>query len=101
MKLNMYAVYDEKAESYNAPFPLVADGLAIRSFEEACNNPQTDLYKYPGDFKLYCIGTWDDHEGVFESAVPPKYLCTNVKKVKENEISKEIDKLEEALKETK
>ena len=46
---NIYAVYDEKSESYNAPFPLATDGLAKRSFEDACKDSRTDLYKYPGD----------------------------------------------------
>ena len=91
---NIYAIYDEKAEAYNAPFPLATDGLAKRSFEMACTNPSTDLYKYPGDFKLYCIATWDDNKGSFENVVPVKFIATNIRK---NEISEEIDKIEKEI----
>ena len=86
----IYAIYDEKAEAYNAPFPLATDGLAQRSFEMACTNPATDLYKYPGDFKLYCIATWDDSKGSFENIVPAKFIASNVRK---NTISEELAKI--------
>ena len=91
---NIYAIYDEKAEAYNAPFPLATDGLAKRSFEMACTNPSTDLYKYPGDFKLYCIATWDDNKGTFENVVPAKFIATNLRK---NEIAEELDKIEKEV----
>ena len=57
MTNKIYAIYDDKAEAYNTPFPLASDGLAIRAFQEGCKDPRTDLYKYPGDFSLYCIAT--------------------------------------------
>lgn len=93
---NIYAIYDEKAEAYNAPFPLATDGLAKRSFEMACTNPATDLYKYPGDFKLYCIATWDDNKGSFNNVVPAKFIASNIRK---NEVSDELDKIEKEIEE--
>ena len=93
---NIYAIYDEKAEAYNAPFPLATDGLAKRSFEMACTNPATDLYKYPGDFKLYCIATWDDNKGSFNNVVPAKFIASNIRK---NEVSNELDKIEKEIEE--
>ena len=93
---NIYAIYDEKAEAYNAPFPLATDGLAKRSFEMACTNPSTDLYKYPGDFKLYCIATWDDNKGSFNNVVPAKFIASNIRK---NEVSNELDKIEKEIEE--
>lgn len=96
MTQKIYAIYDEKAEAYNAPFPLATDGLAQRSFEMACTNPATDLYKYPGDFKLYCIATWDDSKGSFENIVPAKYIATNIRK---DTISEELDKIEKEVEE--
>ena len=93
---NIYAIYDEKAEAYNAPFPLATDGLAKRSFEMACTNPATDLYKYPGDFKLYCIATWDDNKGSFDNVVPAKFIASNIRK---NEVSNELDKIEKEIEE--
>lgn len=80
MTNNIYAIYDDKAESYNSPFPLATDGLAVRSFTEATNDQRTDLYKYPGDFKLYLIATWDNTTGAYTNVTPPKYLATNLPK---------------------
>ena len=97
-KTNIYAIYDEKAEAYNAPFPLATDGLAKRSFEMACTNPQTDLYKYPGDFKLYCIATWDDNKGQFENIIPPRFIAKNVR-VTQTEV--ELEKIEKMIDESK
>ena len=96
MTQNIYAIFDEKAEAYNAPFPLATDGLAKRSFEMACTNPATDLYKYPGDFKLYCIATWDDNKGSFNNVVPAKFIASNIRK---NEVSNELDKIEKEIEE--
>lgn len=91
---NMYAIYDEKAESYNTPFPLATDGLAKRSFEDACKDVRTDLYKYPGDFTLYCVATWDDSKGQFENVIPVRFIAKNVRS---NSISEELDKIEEMI----
>lgn len=101
MKNKIYAIYDDKAEAYNTPFPLASDGLAIRAFQEGCKDPRTDLYKYPGDFSLYCIATWDDSTAQFENIIPPKFLSKNVKKEELNLVSEELDKIEEELKEEK
>lgn len=90
-KYNIYAIYDEKSESYNSPFPLATDGLAKRSFEAACQDTRTDLFKYPGDFRLYCLATWDDTQGTFENIVPPRFIAQNSPKV--NKITEEIEKL--------
>lgn len=99
----IYAIYDDKAETYNSPFPLATDGLAIRAFQEGCKDPRTDLYKYPGDFSLYCIATWDYSEGKFENIIPPKFLAKNVQttvevEISENETKKELDKIDEETK---
>lgn len=79
MKQNLYAVYDDKAQAYNAPFPLSADGLAIRAFRDACKDERTDLHKYPGDYRLYRIGTFDATTGVLETISPTILLTDNQK----------------------
>ena len=98
MTNNIYAIYDEKAECYNSPFPLATDGLAKRSFENACQNPNTDLYKFLGDFKLYAIATWDDSNGKFENVVPPRFIAVNKRQLTTEEeinlIEKEVEKKE-------
>ena len=95
---NVYAIYDEKAEGYNSPFPVSTDGLAKRSFEDACKDVRTDLYKYPGDFTLYCIATWDDDKGQFENIIPPRFIAKNVR-VTQTDI--DLEKIEKMIDESK
>lgn len=94
---NMYAVYDEKAELYNTPFPLATDGLAKRSFEDACKDSRTDLYKYPGDFTLYCVATWDDDIGQFENVIPARFIAKNVRSFDERSTEIELAKIEKEV----
>ena len=95
--VNIYAIYDEKAEQYNAPFPLATDGLAKRAFTEACQDSRTDLYKYPGDFTLYCIATWNDCTGRYENIVPVRFIAKNVRQLEKTSTEIEIEKIEKMI----
>lgn len=104
MVSNVYAIYDEKAEAYNTPFPLATDGLARRSFDAACKDPGTDLYRFPGDYSLYCVGKWNDQDGSLESIVPPRFIAKNVSAVQiaQQKFDEELSAVEaEVEKETK
>lgn len=59
MKLNVYTVYDSKAEIYIQPFCLQTRGEAIRSWDDVVNDPKTQYYKHPSDFTLFELGTYD------------------------------------------
>lgn len=61
--MNVYAVKDIKSQLFNNPFIQKSDGVAIRSFATACEDTNTDLNKYPSDFSLYHIGTYDPESG--------------------------------------
>lgn len=65
MELNVYSILDLKTKAYGQPFYAKTRGEAIRSFTSAINAGQPDnmLRKYPGDFELYEIATWDDNLG--------------------------------------
>lgn len=60
METKMYSVYDSKAQSYGQPFHAPNDAVALRLFGDAVNDPDTQLNKYPEDFVLMAVGTWDD-----------------------------------------
>lgn len=65
-KLKAYAVRDAKAEAFpRPPFFVSATGLAVRMFTDACNDPGTELGKYPADFTLFEIGDFDQQDGTF------------------------------------
>ncbi len=62
---NIYAVRDLKS-CYINPVVDDSDAHAIRSFQIAMKNPQTDVHYFPSDFQLCKIGTFDDKTGVIK-----------------------------------
>jgi len=87
MNVNIYAVYDTKAEAFGAPFTLQADGIAVRSFIQACENPESEFNRYPNDFTLYQIGTYDDSNAFIATNKPEELITAAqaLKKDKSNE----------------
>jgi len=70
------AVYDEKAEAFAAPFFQQSDVLALRAFMAAARDPESLLYKFPRDYGLYKLGTYDDNTGRFENLERPLQLMS-------------------------
>lgn len=65
----VFAVYDSKADVFGPPILAPAVGAAKRSFVESCSDSSTALAKYPEDFALYHLGTYDDATGLMSSFV--------------------------------
>lgn len=63
MHLICFSVHDSKAEAFIQPFFLPNVPMALRIFEGACNDPQSNFKKYPGDFTLFEIGIFDCDKG--------------------------------------
>lgn len=76
MILKVFAIYDSKAEAYLQPFFTSTIGMAIRSFEQAANDPQTQFHRHPADFTLFNIGEYDDETGTLVSLVAKVSLGT-------------------------
>lgn len=76
MILKVFAVYDSKVKSYQQPFFTTAAGHAIRSFEQASNDPETTLSKHPADFTLFEVGEYDDSTALFLNSKAPLSLGT-------------------------
>jgi len=72
---NMYAVYDMKAAAFLQPYFSQLDATAIRALSAAVNDPTTMLNKFPGDYALYQIGTFDDQLGQLVGLNPPRQMC--------------------------
>lgn len=60
MLMQIFAIYDSKAEVYNKPFYELTIASAIRAFSDAANDTQTAFAKHPADYTLFHIGTFDD-----------------------------------------
>ena len=76
MKLKCFAIYDAAAQVYMAPFFQSTVGLAIRQFEQVANDPSTSVSKYPQDFTLFEIGSYDDSNGRMDPHDAPLPLGT-------------------------
>lgn len=74
MKLGIYAVQDRKAGTFARPFTIQNDAMAVRAFVAAKQDPSSELSKYPEDFALYYLGTFDDDTGTIIQPTPPQAL---------------------------
>lgn len=65
MLINMYTIYDSKAEGYLQPFFSANDGLALRIISDLSNDPSHNFCKHATDFTLFKIGTFSDSDATF------------------------------------
>lgn len=59
----IFSVYDSKASAYLDFFKATNIPVAVRMFEQAVQDPNTNFNKYPGDFTLFHIGFWECVKG--------------------------------------
>jgi len=61
--LTIFSIRDNKAEAFIQPFFSPTAATAIRSFESAVNDSNTDFHKYAGDYTLFQLGEWEPNTG--------------------------------------
>jgi len=74
MKLTVFSIFDEKAQTFSKPFFLTHKGEAIRVFSDVVNDEKSMIAKHPEDYKLYKLGSFDDVSGVMESLPMPEFI---------------------------
>lgn len=81
MELKIYSIRDSKGEIYMQPFFQKTHGEAERSFKQLANDEKTTVSKFPEDFDLYHLGTYDDQTGQIDSLDTPQHImkAVNVK----------------------
>lgn len=67
----IFAVYDVQAEAYMKPIFAATKGLAVRSFQDAANDPNSGFASHLADFRLCEIGEFDDSTGALVSYEQP------------------------------
>lgn len=77
---NVYAIYDRKAESYGAPYTSITDGCALRVFDLLLSQDTQKIGKYPEDFDLSCIGTFEPLSGRLDSC-NPRTVTTAIERI--------------------
>lgn len=72
--LKVFSVYDSKIEAFMQPFFLRTRGEAIRAFTELCSDATSNPGKYPADFTLFELGTFEELSGKFVMHTTPTSL---------------------------
>lgn len=57
------SVRDRALDAFMQPIFTPAMGVAIRSFADEVNRPDSPMFSHPEDYDLYHIGTYDDSTG--------------------------------------
>jgi len=78
MELKAFSIRDTKSEVFNTPFFQKTHGEAERSFRELVKNPDSMPGKYPEDYDLYYLGTYDDQNGLISPLPTPQHLIKAV-----------------------
>ncbi len=76
MKLEIFSVYDSKAQAYLPPFFLPMSGQATRIFQNCANDKAHAFGANPLDYTLFHIGEFDDASGAIDSKTAPLNLGT-------------------------
>ncbi len=74
MKLDMFSVYDSRAEAFITPFFLPNIGTALRAISSAGTDSKHMFCRHGSDFVLYHLGQFDDASSEILQMLPPKHL---------------------------
>lgn len=64
--INVYAVKDIASNTTNNPFFAPTNRDAIEGLKQVANDAQTNIGKYPQDFELYCLGSYNPRDMHFD-----------------------------------
>jgi len=70
----MFSVFDKKAGVYCTPFVSHSIATATRDFQQAVNDPASQICKYSSDFELYEIACWDEDTGRLDVLSLPSFV---------------------------
>lgn len=80
--MKIFTVHDNKAQAYFPPMTMKSSAEAIRSFDQACQDINSNFNKYPSDFILMEIGTFDEQTGQINPLQSPIILASASEYVK-------------------
>lgn len=73
-----FALRDIKADAFGSPFFLPNENIAKRLLAEWAQDKRSEVGKYPNDFVMFEIGTFDNESGKLSPLVPPSMVCSVV-----------------------
>ncbi len=75
-KLDMYCVYDEKANAFLRPFCMPNSATAVRALRDSAKEEDHPFCKNPEDYTLYQVGTFDEERGEIEAFSPIRLISS-------------------------
>ncbi len=72
MNNEIFTVLDQAAQMFLEPFFSPTVDAALRGFKEACTKEGHQFQKFPEDYALYHIGTYDAELGMITPIQPHK-----------------------------
>ena len=74
MRHYVCSVFDRKAQAF-LPITLAATkGVAVRGFLDACNQKDHPFMRHAEDYRLACLGEWEDSDGNYMQYPEPETL---------------------------
>lgn len=70
--MKMFSIRDAKAENYSNPQYFRTSGEAIRALQQAVEDPNNQIGKYPEDFSMWLVGEFDEEHGLVVAEEVPK-----------------------------
>jgi len=89
MILDIYSIYDKKAELYARPFFLQNTPVAIRALTDNID-ADTAMAKHADDYACYLIGSFDESVGLISTPDIPQ-LITEMRAIKDLADEAKID----------
>lgn len=86
MVVPMFAVRDQKAEMYEMPMVFLNEATARRAFARVANDTNDTHGKFPEDFELHMLGSFDDSKGRLISLDAPQRVCSFLDLVPKKEV---------------
>lgn len=74
--MKLFSILDIKANVFMNPFSERDSVSALRSFQVGANDPKSTFNKFPDDFALCELGSFDPQTGVIELNAAPHNLAT-------------------------
>jgi len=74
MKFEMIAVYDSKVKIYGRPLFLPTLDMVDRYAQRVLADADSDIARWPADYTLFHLGTYDDSDGSIELLSTPHSL---------------------------
>lgn len=75
MKMYAFSLLDTKAGAFGVPFFVAHEAIARRMVHDLTNDPNTSVFRHPGDFSLYQVGEFDPSSGKLAATPIPAFIA--------------------------